>query len=157
MPKPEEVLAAALRSVLADLPDGATIPDSEPFRSALVAAEFFLPTILGEVYRSWTGVGLDGIWPVEARKTAVRTLELLGVCCIINDQTITPLHMQLQVAGNADEACWLECRLGERGPNGMVREPYGSLSRMMKRVRRLEQGRHAIDWVYKVTYGKRDP
>ena len=152
---PEQRLSRSLRAVLADLPVGASVPDSEQYREVLTALQYFIPVVLGELYREWTFQGLDDVVPVEARKAGEGEVEIFGVCCIVCDQTLTPLHVHLQVAASDDEISWLECRLGERGQGGMVRKPYGFLGEMTKRLRRLDGRVDLIDWVYKVTFGER--
>src|SRR4051794_6751535 len=151
---PEQRLSRSLRSVLADLPSGTSIPDSEQFREVLTGLQYFIPVVLGEIHREWNLEGLDDVLPVMARKTGEGEAEIFGLCCIVSDQTLTPLHLHLQVAASDDEVSWLECRLGERGQHGIVRTPYRSLKVMKKRLHALE-GRDLIDWVYKVTFGHR--
>jgi hypothetical protein len=151
----EQRLSRSLRAVLADLPIGASIADSEQYPAVLTALAYFIPIILGELYREWRFQGLDGVVPVEARKTGEGEAEIFGVCYLICDQTLTPLHVHLQVAASNDEISWLECRLGERGRGGMVRKPSCFLREMTNRLRRLDGRVDLIDWVYKVTFGKR--
>jgi hypothetical protein len=151
----EEIISRSLREILADLPNGVSIGDSEQFREVLSGLEFFLPhQVLSEIYPEWNHESLDGILPLMARKTGDREAEIFGVCIIISDQTLTPLHVRLQVAASTDELSWLECRLGERGKHGMVRTPYSS-SAVAKRLHALDCKAHEIDWVYKATFGKR--
>jgi hypothetical protein len=151
----EQRLSRSLRAALADLPIGGTIPDSDEYREVLTALEYFIPVVLGELYREWTFQGLDGVVPVEARKTGEGEVEIFGLCCIISDQTLTPLYVHLQVAADDDEISWLECRLGERGQVGMVRKPYDFLRQMTKRLRVLDGRIELIDWVYKAQFGER--
>ena len=152
---PEQRLSHSLRVVLADLPIGASIPDSEQYREALTALQYFIPVVLGEIHREWAFQGLDDVMPVEARKTGEGEAELFGVCCMVSDQTLTPLHVCLQLAAPVDEISWLECRLGERGRDGMVRKPFRSLREMTNRLRALGGRVDLIDWAYKVTFGER--
>jgi hypothetical protein len=152
--KAEQILSRALREALADLPAGADVPPSEQFREALTALEYFIPEVLGEIHREWTFQGLDDVVPVVARKTGDGVLEIFGLCCIVSDQTLAPLHLRLQLAAASDEVSWFECRLGEQGPNGMVRKPGRFLREMTSRLRRLD-GEADINWAYQVTYGAR--
>jgi hypothetical protein len=151
----EEITSRDLRAVLADLPIGAAIAESDQFREVLSGIEYFLPEVLGEVYPEWNRESLDGVIPLVARKTNDAEAEIFGLCIIISDQTVTPLHLHLQVAVANDEISWLECRLGERGRHGMVRTPYDSLNAAAKRLHALEWRVDRIDWVYKVTFGER--
>jgi hypothetical protein len=154
----EQSISRSLRTVLADLPDGASIGDSEQFWEVLSGLEFFLPhQVLSEIYPEWGHESLDGIMPLLARKTGAGEAEILGLCILISDQTVTPLHVRLQVAAFTDEVSWLECRLGERGKHGMVRTAYESSSAVAKRLYALDGKVNLIDWVYKVTFGHRRP
>jgi hypothetical protein len=154
----EQSISRSLRAILADLPDGASIADSEQFREALSGLEFFLPhQVLNEIYPEWNYESLDGILPLGARKRGEGEAEIVGLCILISDQTLTPLHVRLQVAASTDEVSWLECRLGERGKHGMVRTPYESSSAVAKRLYALNGKPDLIDWVYKVEFGHRRP
>lgn len=152
----EETVGRLLRAILADLPDGADIDDSEQFRAVLFGLESFLPhEVLMEIYPEWDRESLDGIMPMLARKTGEDEAEIFGLCILISDRTVTPLHVRLQAAASTDEVSWLECRLGERGNHGMVRVPYGSLGTIVKRLHALDCRPDQIDWVYKATFGHR--
>lgn len=152
----EQNICRSLRTVLAGLLHGASINDSEHFREILSGLEFFLPhQVLNEVYCEWDHESLDGIIPMLARKTGEGEAEILGLCILISDQTLTPVHIRLQIAASTDEVSWLECRLGERGKTGMVRVPCDSHEALAKRIYALDRKQDRIDWVYKVTFGER--
>lgn len=152
----EERISRSLRAVLAGLPNGAYIGDFDQFRDVLVGLEFFLADqVLSEIYPEWKHESLDGIMPMFARKTAEAAAEIFGLCILINDQTVTPLHVCLQVAASTDAISWLECRLGARGKHGMMRMPYDSSDKMAKCIHALDGKQDQIDWVYKVTFGHR--
>jgi hypothetical protein len=85
---PEKLTSRALLEALADLPAGAAVPDSEPFRRALLGLEWFLPEVLGEVYREWSSQGLVGIYLYLATKPGERELELPGLCSLLSDQSV---------------------------------------------------------------------
>jgi hypothetical protein len=109
--------------------------------------------VLNQVYPDCEA--LDGILSLVARKTGRLEAEILGLCILLSDQSVTPLHVRLQIGIYNDEITWLECRLGERGNHGMVRTPYDSSSAVAKRLYALEGKADSIDWVYKVTFGQR--
>lgn len=139
--------------MLASLPSDGTIDDSDDFRDALSALEFFLPEALREIHPEWKGESLDGIYPALARKSADNEIEIIGLCCLISDQTLTPLHLRLQLDSTQDAVSWLECRLGESTAGGMRREPYSQAivyGKKLNVLRRLD----SIDWVYHVGYGE---
>jgi hypothetical protein len=153
----EQSISRLLRAILTDLPNGANIVDSEQFRGVLSGLEYFVPEVLGEVHPEWNYEGLDGILPLVARKTRQGEAEIFGLCIIISDQTVTPIHLSLQVSSSVDAVSWLECRLGEAGPHGMMRTPYELLNSTSKRLHALECRSDMIDWVYKVAFGERRP
>jgi len=143
----EESTCRLLWAILADLPTGDPIPDSDYFREALGALEFYLSELFSET--------LDGIIPLVARKLGDDEVEIFGVGILISDQTVTPLALQLQFVASGDAVSWLEGRLGERGDNGMVRTPYDSLHVVTKRLRKLGCRTDAIDWVDVLSFGQR--
>lgn len=153
--KAEEITSRCLRAILAGLPTGSTIDDSEEFRNALTGLEWFLPGVLAEIHPEWTGKSLDGIYPHVARKTGEREAEILGLCCLMSDQTLTHIHLRLQLSAATDEISWLELRLGEMGQHGMVRTPYQSETSFHRRLNALDRKADTIEWVYKVTFGQR--
>jgi hypothetical protein len=153
--KTEESISRSLRAILDGLADGDAIGDSESFRSVLSDLEFFLPAILGEIHRPWRDESFDGIFSAAARKTGPDEAEIMGLCILISDQTVTPIHVRLQVAPLGDEIRWLECNVGERGDGkaGMLRTPYNAMSG--KQLARVAERRNDIDWVYRVGFGQR--
>ena len=150
----ELYLCKHLRPMLASVPVECVLADSDELRRTLSALEWFLPEVLQEVHREWSGEGLDGIYPALAKKVRDREIEIVGLCCFVSDQTLTPLHVQLQLDPTQDEVSWLECWLGEDSGNGMRRVPYTDANvhgSMLHVLRRLD----SIDWVYHVGYGER--
>lgn len=151
----ENLNSRSLRAVLAELPDGADIPMSEKFQTFLTGLEYFIPSVIGEIHPEMAGQSGDGVLPIIARKTGDGETELLGHFCFIADQTLTPIHLKLQLADAADEISWLECRLGQRGEHGMLRTPYGSPSAVSRLLNTLAKRASSIDWFYEVTFGER--
>ncbi len=153
--KAEELASRRLRTILAEMPTGENIRDSPEFRDALCGLEWFLPTVLAEIHPEWTGESLDGIYPDIAHKIGEREAEILGFCCLMSDQTLTPIHLRLQLSSTVDEVSWLELRLGEKGQAGMVRIPYSSSPSIHKRLHALSRSASTMEWTYKVTFGER--
>jgi hypothetical protein len=144
-----------LRTILADLPIGGDVLPSQEWSGVLLGLEYFLPAVLREIHAQWDYESLDGIYPLWARKTGEREIELFGQCILISDQALAPIHLCLQIALPSDEVSWLECSLGEKGAEGMVRTPYESSEKALKRLYALEGGIDEIDWFYKVGFGER--
>jgi hypothetical protein len=129
----------------------------------LGALEYFLPEVLGELYKEWQGESLDGFYPRVFRKTGTNEIELFGLCILISDQTLAPIHLSMQLDLHKDEVSWLLLKIGEKltgepgetGKRGMKRLPYSCLEKAKSRVYRLSGNPDQIDWVYKVTYGEK--
>ncbi len=153
--KAEEIASRRLRAILAVTPAGEAIDDSPEFRDALSGLEWFLPTVLAEIHPEWNGESLDGIYPHIAHKIGEWEAEILGLCCLMSDQTLTPIHLRLQLSSTGDEVSWLELRLGEKGRAGMVRIPYSSSPSLHKRLHALIHRASTVEWVYQVTFGNR--
>ena len=153
----EQLVGRSLRTILARVPNGENVADSEHLRDLLNGLEFFIPEVLREYHHEWYDDFLDGVIPIVARKSGEHEAELFGLCIMISDQTLTPIHIRLQVSPSSDEVLWFECRLGERGEKGMVRTPYKLMDRAMKPLFALLGREDMIDWVYKVTFGHRSP
>jgi hypothetical protein len=153
----EEAVSRSLRSILDGLADGAAIEDSEDLRDLLSGLEFFLPSVLGEVHREWKDDSLDGVFPAVARKTGPNEAEIIGLCVLISDQTLTPIHVRRRGSASGDAIEWLECNVGERGKGkgGMLRIPYNSMSG--KQPISVAERAGVIDWAYRVGFGERQP
>lgn len=116
--------------------------------------EFFLPEVLREVHDEWRHESLDGIIPRIFRKTGDREIEIVGLAIFISDQTLTPIHLNLQLSPPHDRVGWIDLKLGERVGDQCRREPYGgpqATGTMFDVAARLD----SIDWYYHVGYGER--
>lgn len=150
----EKAVCIRLQRLLSSLPTGSSIGGSEEFRETLAVLERFVPEVLAEVDDTWKGESLDGIYPACAKKTAEREMEVIGLCCLLSDQALTPLHLQLQLDPAGDCIAWLDCRLGENTGHGMRREPFRSAivhGNMLHVMKRLD----SMEWCYQVGYGER--
>jgi hypothetical protein len=143
MSKAEARASGSLRILLADLPVGASIGDSEQLRDFLGSLEFFLPAVLQEIHPEWKSESLDGFLIHSAQKTGDQEAEFIGHCILITDQTTTPFHLRTQIASSTDEVSWLELKLGEMGRDGIVRRPY-HYPPSLKRVEKLKDNQCEI-------------
>ncbi len=110
--KSEEIICCDLRPILSSLEDGDNIQDSEELNEVLVGLEVFLSIIFQDRYNEWKYEGLDGIYLSKALRTGLNEAELIGICILISDQTLTPIHIRLRLAISSDEIEWLDCKLG---------------------------------------------
>jgi hypothetical protein len=152
----EKAIAKSLRSCLADLAVGASIENSKEFQQLLRGLEFFLPAVLSKVYYHWKYESMDGLYLAVARKTAPREAELIGLCILISDQTLTPIHVRIRASEFEDQIEWLECKVGEsgEGKGRMVRLPYDS-SKQGKLLVTLPDRLYTLDWAYQVSIDER--
>jgi hypothetical protein len=152
----ERVLCESLRPHLAPLPVGGVIGQSAEAMNAIRGLDWFVQEVLAEIHPEWKGEGIDDIYPAAVRKTGDDEVEIVGVCCLIRDQTLTPMHVRLQLNPREYTVSWLECRLGESTADGMHREPH-SLHAVERQKLRVVQQMDTIDWAYHVGYGERRP
>jgi hypothetical protein len=154
IPRVEQNTARSLRAALAGLENGVSIEGSDDFRELLSGLEVFLPAILREVHQEWHDESLDGFHVAVAQKTGPCEAELIGLCILISDQTLTPIHVRLRGAATKDEIEWLECKVGETGLGkaGMVRMPYDS-PKQAKMLFTLADRLGSIHWAYCVGFG----
>lgn len=117
------------------------------------AFNYFIPEVLAELYPEWTSDALDDVIPLVAERTGEWEAVFFGMSWLIRDQSIVPTYIQLQIDPVLDRVNWLECRIGERGPQGMLRRPGNSFNR---RFYRLQDQENQIDWAYHVTYGEKN-
>lgn len=106
--------------------------------------------MLREVHAYWKHESLDGVFHELAVKTGSRTARIAGHCILISDQTLTPYHVQLRYAFDADEIEWFDCRLGEIRGDDMVRIPYN------RSVRSVSDRLNTIQWKFHVGFGEED-
>lgn len=152
---PEQRVCERLGPLLREHSVGDSLGDLNTERDLMASFEFFLPEILREVHDEWRGESLDGVYPKFFRKTAEREAELLGLAIFISDQTLTPIHFQVQLSPTFDRVSWIDLRLGEHTANGCRREPYGR-SKVQGTMLHVAERFDSIDWFYHVGYGKRD-
>jgi hypothetical protein len=92
----------------------------------LVGLERVVPHILEKTYHEWRFESLDGIYLAISSKLGACEARLGGMCLLISDQCLTPIHISLKVAEDVDEIVSLVCHVGEQTEDGMLRIPYRS-------------------------------
>jgi hypothetical protein len=107
--------------------------------------------MLRVVHTYWKHESLDGVFHELAKKTDSRTARIAGYCILISDQTLTPYHVHLRYAADADELEWFDCRLGEVQGDNMVRIPYNHGI-----VRSVSDRLDSIQWKFHVGCGDED-
>src|SRR5579872_2080468 len=135
----EALVAKSLRLVLRDQSVGADlhnqdIGDSEPYRDLMVGLDGFIPEVLQEIHAEWKEDSLDGIYHFVTRKTGQREVNIFGLCMLLSDQTLTPIHVRLQIDASEDIVRWMECCLGEKGDRGLVRISCSRMNDAFKRM-----------------------
>ncbi|WP_417387917.1 hypothetical protein [Gimesia sp.] len=133
---------------------GAPFEETEDCRRLLSAFDYFIPEVLAEIHPEWKSDALDDLIPLVAKRSGEREAIHFGLSWLIRDQTVVPTYVQLQIDPDLDRVNWLECRIGERGPQGMLRRPGNSFDRQLYRLQDRED---LIDWAYHVTFGEKTP
>jgi hypothetical protein len=113
-----------------------------------------VPEVSRELHAEWRGEALDGIYPALVQKLDDNEVEIVGICCLLSDQTLTPLHPRLQLDPAEDVVVWIECCLGESTAGGMRRVPYSQGIVHGNKLQILKQ-LNCISWAYCVGYGER--
>ncbi|MCA9213211.1 MAG: hypothetical protein KDB27_09110 [Planctomycetales bacterium] len=134
------------------MPVGGGISQADDFRTVASALEFYLPAVLRKVHAFWKHESLDGVFHEIATKTALRQIEIAGLCIFISDQTLAPFHIQLRFASDVDEIEWLDCRLGEIRDDVMVRVPYNVYFNHGGN-RAIAERLYSIEWRFHVGFG----
>ena len=129
----------------------AEIVESAEFRDVLSGLERFLVEVFQEIHPEWHREGLDGILPELARKNGDNEIEIVGLCIVLSDQTLAPLHLRLQLDPTENSVSWLECRLGQAMGDPARRVPYTTNHGRLPVLARLD----SVDWAYHVGYGER--
>jgi hypothetical protein len=142
-----------LRPLLAGRAVGETIEDSPALREWCSTLERYLPELLREIHPEWERESLDGIYPEIASKSGEFEIELAGLCILISDQSVAPLYLRLQIDSHASKVTWLDCKLGEAGPDGLVRTPYNRRRMLAKPSPPTDWAR--IAWFYHLGFGER--
>lgn len=142
----ERIAADSLASLLSHVAIGDKIEESPELRRLLDALEYFVPEVLREIHSEWVYESLDGVFSAEARRTGERAASILGQCIFISDQTVTPIHVELQVSPSGDRIDWAICKIG------VDRSPYGSFP---KKLASLKDQLDSVEWGWMVEYGRR--
>jgi hypothetical protein len=149
----EQLVSRSLRTLLADVPNCASILGSDKEFDLFDGLEYYLPEVLRRTHSEWKHESLDGFWPLAFQKTGSTSAELFGMCMLISDQTLTPIHLHIQASPTADEISWLHCKLGEAGEDGMVRI-HLTPGEVGAQVKALEGRADQIVWIYEVGFGQ---
>lgn len=148
----ENILCGRLIALLKPLDVGEAIPESEDCRHVLEALEYFVPHVISEIHAAFRGESLDGILPVEFRKTGAREVELWGGAYLITDQRVVPIHLRFQIDAASSEVSWMECYLGRRIRGTMDRDVF---RRVMSWMQGYDGNSCSVDWYYKVGFGEK--
>lgn len=149
----EESVSTFLHMITEDVPDGGSVRESEHLQNLLDGLEYYLPEVLRRTYLEWEHESLDGFYPLVVRKAGDAGIELFGLAIIITDQTTTPIHVFIQADVAGHEVTWLALQLGEKGEEGMVRNPWQTKIRTDKLVNSLDGRLGTFEWVYEVGFG----
>ncbi|GMA16509.1 hypothetical protein E5F05_13865 [Deinococcus metallilatus] len=87
----------------------------EPSADLSYLLELYIPQLLSHSYSEWERESLDGVFLTSARKTGLGTAELIGMCILISDQTVTPFFIRLVLASSRDSVASYQVLLGEPG------------------------------------------
>ena len=153
---PEQRVCERLAPLLVQHAVGDSLGDIKSQRDLMNSFEFFLAEIIRKSHPEWNHESLDGVYPKFFRKTAEREADLLGLALFISDQTLTPIHFQIQLSSKLNRVSWVDLRLGEHTVDGCLREPYARSKVQGDMLNIAQRFDSKIDWFYHVESGKRD-
>ena len=146
-PSLESAVSKPLRTVLANLGEGAAIPASSSFEELQAALELWVPDLLG-----WRYEGIDAFRFASKRKLTDLSAEFLGLCLLISDQTWAPFYLRVSLARAVDSVDSVQCCLGEpgTGAQGLLRVPFAS-AKADSLLASLPSRATEIPWVFATT------
>lgn len=152
---PEQRVCEMLSPLLLFHATGDSIGPRTDGKYLFSSLEFFLPEVLRELHDEWRHESLDGLYPKRFRKTGEHEIEFMGLAIFISDQTLTPIHLRLQLSSDHARVSWVDLKLGERIGGKCRREPY-SRSQATGTMFHVAERLDSIDWYYHVGYGERE-
>ena len=159
MSEAEQQVTRSLAALLDRVSDGETFSnDCDQLSKTLGLLERFIPATIEQVYDEWQDESIDGFRLPIVRKTGPHEVELIGLAILTSDQSVTPVHLRIQVCPAMQEIVWLEFKVGKPGlgRGGLDRIPYGSqpAEKWLKNILATETAPD-IKWVYQVGFGQR--
>ncbi|ADB17232.1 hypothetical protein Psta_2563 [Pirellula staleyi DSM 6068] len=128
---------------------------SDGIPELLLSLEWYLPGILAEAHPEWEYQSFDGVYAVKILRPSPLEIHIFGAAILITTQTLVALDVLLEVDQAVDRILYLELRLGEDSPNGMLQYPYTKLNKLLNRIGSLKQNARSIRWAYHVGFGER--
>jgi hypothetical protein len=141
----ESIIASNLQVLLEKNPIGLTL-HVEPSADILSSLEYYIPLLLSRYYSKWEHESLDGILLANAQKVDSKTVEFVGVCILMSDQTVQPIFIRLTLGALCDSISSYQVRLGESGV-GRLRIPYGS-SKAQELLMTINTRLKSMKWSY---------
>lgn len=115
--------------------------------------EYLLPQILMQRHPEWSGESIDGFFFSLAVKSSSSTVELIGTCILISDQTVTPFALSIRVGRDGGLEA-LRLRIGEPGGGRLgISGPACHAGAAGSLLARLNDRIEAIEWQYDVAVG----
>lgn len=130
-------------------------PFSDGIPELLLSLERYLPSILAEVHPEWERESLDGVYAAKILRPSPLAIQIFGAAILITTQTLVALDLLIQIDEVQDRIQYLELRLGEDSPSGMIRYPYSQINKLLNQTGNLKKNDRSIRWAYHVGFGKR--
>jgi hypothetical protein len=139
-------LSALLESASVDSPSTA-----EPSADLLYLMELYIPQLLARNYPEWKGESLDGFLFAKVQKVESWSVEFIGLCILMSDQTVTPIFIELNLTKSRDVVASYRVFLGEAGGGRLgISGPPCNSQRVHKLLENLCGRLDGIRWVYTV-------
>lgn len=148
-PDLHKLVGTQLGALLGLVDVGAQLPIGPPCALCDVL-ELLVPQILRRKYEEWETESLDGFFFASAVKTDEESAELVGICILITDQTVTPIALDLTLLKGSLHS--LRVRLGEAGRGSLgISGPDCNSPDARELLLALNARLDRIEWVYDAT------
>ena len=117
--------------------------------------ELVLPALLRAKFPGWEHESLDGVFVARAVKSAPLGIRLVGTGILISDQSVTPLHAEIEAAFDSEVSLSkFDVRVGEAGGGalGVSGPPCGSRE-AAELLASVASRAPSIEWVYTARSG----
>ena len=149
----EKCLVIQIKEMLEKCENDDQLIDSQLLPKVCSYLEVIISELFRQKYKEWKFESLDGIFPSKAFRIDKCRISISGMCILISDQCLIPLLVRLKISELHNQIDSIECKIGEKSENGIIKIPYSS-NKWRKKLETLDVDQ--INWCYKVSYDKKE-
>lgn len=151
IPSTLEIQVASELSAFLDRTMPESISMSEPYIDLFRSLDYYIPQLLSSHYPEWEYEGLDGFYFANIQKIGSEIAEFTGLCILIDDQTVTPVFIRLELASSGASIASYQVFLGEPGEGRLrISGPPCYSAGAQKLLDKVSMRLNSIQWSYRV-------